>query len=322
MHTMNNKLTGSYSMCLDIVRFYAALSVFVRHIQHGWFGDVQVPFMLPSHSAVVLFFVLSGYVIAYSQERRPRGLGAFIQARLMRFWATTIPALAVSIICLICLWYINAELFADITKKQEPLRYLASLLNIQSIWFRHFSPGINGPFWSLSYEFFYYLMFATATTCKKQSNRILLTALAALLAGPGILLLLPAWLLGVLCYKYHECLKLSALHASIMLVLGATGVYTLNTLGIEYPLSAGTPPLNFSSAYVSDWLLAIGYASIFIALRHFLSFSVSKPALVFCRRLGDLTFPVYLFHTPILAVAADSLELHRCNLAAKTQLLC
>lgn len=57
----------------------------------------------------------------------------------------------------------------------------------------------NGPFWSLSYEFWYYMFFA-AFVYWKGSKRILALVGAMLIAGPMILSAFPIWLSGTLVY--------------------------------------------------------------------------------------------------------------------------
>src|SRR5206468_3939655 len=61
------------------------------------------------------------------------------------------------------------------------------------------SPGTNGPFWSLSYEFWYYIIFAAGVyfTGKKKIAGV---TCVALIAGPKILVGLPIWLMGAGVY--------------------------------------------------------------------------------------------------------------------------
>jgi len=56
--------------------------------------------------------------------------------------------------------------------------------------------GTNGPIWSLSYELGFYLFFGSAVFLTG-ALRVVIIALLALLVGLPILVMLPAWLLGV-----------------------------------------------------------------------------------------------------------------------------
>jgi len=68
---------------LDGLRGVAALSIVVLHC-HRYFGDIGKP---SAGLAVDLFFVLSGFVLAYAYEAKlPTGASAFLKARLVRLY--------------------------------------------------------------------------------------------------------------------------------------------------------------------------------------------------------------------------------------------
>ena len=90
----------STSVFLDGLRVLAALTVFAGHcvllLYHGGFP-------LAGHVAVIVFFVLSGYVIAYSTLSRP-GMSAkrYTVARLSRLYSVVGPALLLTAAFLLC----------------------------------------------------------------------------------------------------------------------------------------------------------------------------------------------------------------------------
>lgn len=78
-------ISGKVSIFLDSLRIIAALTVFYVHANNQWNGIEQT---LPdlSHLSVVIFFVLSGFVIALqlrtievAYSMHTQGLVAFIQ---------------------------------------------------------------------------------------------------------------------------------------------------------------------------------------------------------------------------------------------------
>ena len=71
---------------------------------------------------------------------------------------------------------------------------------LNQLWFISLQPGSNGPYWSLGYEAWYYLIFAVFFFTPGRT-RWLAAGLAAVIAGPKILLLMPVWLTGVFVWR-------------------------------------------------------------------------------------------------------------------------
>ncbi|QDV41305.1 Acyltransferase family protein [Stieleria neptunia] len=300
---MTGQISRSYSAFLDVIRLYAALSVFAGHAEFGWFGKVRLPFFMDTHDAVVMFFVLSGYVIAYSQQVNKRELASFIQARVSRLYATVIPAIGLSIVATIALDQLSPDLCVSIAKPYDFIRYLVTLGFMQSVWFRHLSPSINGAFWSLSYEFAYYMLFAVTTLTNNWKTRAFATLVVAAIAGPGIMLLLPAWLLGVFAF-HAKRFRFTRFTTVIVAFVSAVIVAYATLSGWRFPLQPGTPPLNFSSSFISDNILAIGIAGALVVAEKVFWFDINGAFAKWIRRAGDLTFPIYLFHFPVLVLFA------------------
>jgi peptidoglycan/LPS O-acetylase OafA/YrhL len=93
---------------LDSLRGLAALSVVLGHLQGLWFGDTRPTsafyryFLIHATplggEAVMLFFVLSGFVLALpSIDGRPQTYFVFITRRIFRIYVPYIAALAISV---------------------------------------------------------------------------------------------------------------------------------------------------------------------------------------------------------------------------------
>ena len=86
-----NKETSIY---LDAVRFIAALAVFFSHVGARIYSG---GFLWQANSAgtpaVVIFFVLSGFVIGYVSGRRETSGSAYFVARAARLYSVVIPTL-------------------------------------------------------------------------------------------------------------------------------------------------------------------------------------------------------------------------------------
>src|ERR1043165_578001 len=78
------KLPEGFSVYLDLVRVLAALAVWFHHIGdfHSWW-PVQ-NFLKPGLDAIIVFFVLSGYVIAFASDTREKTLQEYTLRRMAR----------------------------------------------------------------------------------------------------------------------------------------------------------------------------------------------------------------------------------------------
>ena len=124
------------------------------------------------------------------------------------------------------------------------------------------------------------------------------------LFGPNILLLLPCWLLGVLAFRLGDI----AMSRGVAIVLAALAAALLVFIVLRVsplPLSTMNAPLFFSSRFLTDWLIAALIAAMLVfARRAVADLEIAAPITGFARRLADQTFPLYLFHHPILLFIA------------------
>ncbi|MEO0499005.1 MAG: acyltransferase family protein, partial [Pseudomonadota bacterium] len=180
-----------FSLYLDLCRFLAALAVLLGHLHFDGFAAAAIWHQF-SHEAVIIFFVISGVVIAHSAEGR--SWQAYLAARASRLYAVIIPALMFSILLAGFIgpgWPDGTQKVAEWKLTELPL----ILAFLSQSWLIGAEIPLNRPFWSLCYEAFYYLMFALYLYGGRR--RFLWTGIAALVAGPAILALMPAWLAGV-----------------------------------------------------------------------------------------------------------------------------
>ena len=182
-------MTREQSLILDFLRGGAALSVFFAHIQQILINPSWMPFSLERKNdlvpylysqlgamGVMVFFVLSGYLIACSIMRNisdnPRGtldIWRFGAARLNRLY----PPLVLSqllVLAIFGLIYLiganNAEFFltgqelysARQSISFEVYDYIGAWLFLSTMFFALETPIINGPLWSLAHEFWFYVI--------------------------------------------------------------------------------------------------------------------------------------------------------------------
>ncbi len=197
-------MNRGFSTYLDGARALAAIVVLLSHLAYNRFtgGDLSVfrTYNLGS-DAVVVFFVLSGFVIAYAADQRDRGLGGFAFSRLTRLWSVAIPALILTLVADAIGSSLAPGDYDGWWHHKAPAWLTAPIaLGFFSEWTGFgYRIGTNGPWWSLSYEAAYYLLFAIATYMTGL-RRALFLVLAIMLVGIKPLLLMPSWLLGVAVY--------------------------------------------------------------------------------------------------------------------------
>ena len=116
-----------------------------------------------SQTAVMIFFVMSGYVIGFVTHEKEKRISDYAIARVSILWSIIIPALFLTAICDYVGLQFNSDLYNNSAwpypEGSQIVHYLLSSFLIQNLWDMNLNPGINGPFWSLTYEWMYYILF-------------------------------------------------------------------------------------------------------------------------------------------------------------------
>jgi peptidoglycan/LPS O-acetylase OafA/YrhL len=291
----------NFSSYLDLVRFLAAMVVFLGHAsgmdwtagflwQLGGYGD----------TCVVIFFVLSGFVIAYVTDVKERTWEVYFSSRAARLWSVVLPALVLTFLIDWVGVRVAPELYLGrpwYAGDYPVLRYLASLLMVQEVWHFQLVPGINAPFWSLSYEAIYYLLFGIIFFAR-QRLKWLAVALLLVAAGPVIAALFPIWGFGF--FAYRLC-KNRTIPNSLCWVLAITGML----LVVASPHVRHLPPVRFE--IMGEVILGryIDAVAFFMHLVGVYGLTRSMPDLPNRFRsaistVAATTFPLYLLHRPLI----------------------
>jgi peptidoglycan/LPS O-acetylase OafA/YrhL len=292
------------SILLDGVRGLAALAVLCGHAVQIGIYDGWYPFSRTvQHNAVIVFFVLSGLVIAHSVQRRHASLPDYAAARVARI--VPVAVLAVGFSLLVSL-YGDAARFgypwpgADMQNVVLPLFFLSeSVIGASLVW--------NPPYWSLVYEVWYYALFGAAVFLHGRT-RWLWCALLALIAGWKVLLLLPVWLIGAALAGETRRLPLRSAPLGIAVGAGLGWLASSSAEPVSQMFSAVSGlhilELGFSQYVLTDILLGIGVALIFMGCAPL----ADKFAGVLERMRAPLvwiagcSFTLYVLHWPLLLV--------------------
>jgi peptidoglycan/LPS O-acetylase OafA/YrhL len=295
-------MTAALSLYLDALRFGAALTVFVSHYSTGRIsGGLFWQLEHYGRTAVLVFFVLSGFVIAWVSENRERTLEEYGLSRVARLYSVIIPAFILTAALDIVGKVIDPRLYGPEwghAMAHPAVGYALSAVFLGESWPIRVLPGFNVPYWSLNYEAWYYVLFA-AVVFLRGPPRIAAVIVAALLAGPRILLLLPVWLMGVAAWRWRAELPRQL---GLPLLAGClAGFITLEAFGgqqLFWRPNSGWVPSGWS-AY--DFVLGALVAFFIVGLANV---RLPMPPARFerlVRGLAGTSFGLYLLHYPLLS---------------------
>jgi peptidoglycan/LPS O-acetylase OafA/YrhL len=204
-------ISKAYSVYLDLFRVIAAIVVVGGHAMMPAFsgGHYLFPF---GEDAVEAFFVLSGFVIASVADGRESSFQTFAVARLSRLWSVLIPALFIGpalVHWAVHIWHLGfMGQFQGPELTSEFVDSFAAAFFVNELWFLSLTPQFNTPLWSICFEFWYYTIFAIYMFAPRRW-KWMGVAVAAFIAGPEILLLIPGWILGAVLYHLRSRIHMS-----------------------------------------------------------------------------------------------------------------
>jgi len=290
------------------VRFLLAAGVAFFHYHLVWGVDDMAWTSLLERSRLGLdvFFILSGFILTHVYQRQyAEGRYShrrFLVARIARIYPMHLAALAVFVAMVLA----GRLLGASFDGANYPWGDLGRTVLLVQAWTPDPRPNLwNGPSWSLSAEWFAYLLFpafawiglklgrrpvvllALATALFVALDAVYLSAYGRILPraedGLGVLRIVPEFLYGVGLYRLGERLTVDRRSAVAGAVAAAAAFLALMHFGADdrlIVLAAG--PLVLSLA-----LLSKGGADAGLA----------RPSMLL---LGEASFALYLLHMPIL----------------------
>jgi peptidoglycan/LPS O-acetylase OafA/YrhL len=307
-----DELSPNTSLYLDFFRLTCALIVVATHafLPQMTATSYKFPF---GEDAVIAFFVLSGFVISHAAASKERDAFSFSIARLARLWSVLIPALLIGPCFDLVGMHFNRSLYetwapTGIAGHWLP-QSLTSALFLNEIWFASLAPQFNVPVWSIGFEAWYYALFAIFLFGRGAARWTGLV-LAALFMGPKILLLLPAWILGVALYRWRDKLSLSLPIAWALWVAGPAfvlighAVHAFDHLRELYisVLGAGIVYNDLGNARDFVWQNLVGIAlTCHLAGAITIVRKMKRPPDQVSRIIkqgADLTYSIYLLHFP------------------------
>ena len=298
------------------LRFFAAIAVVFFHFGKGHI--TRAPGFLVNVATggahgVTLFFILSGFVLAYNYANPAKTSGL----RKREFWAARFARIYPVYALALVLTLNRIHLFRPYTPGNiwQSFASITMVLSLTQAWDVSKAMFWNFPAWTLSAEAFFYLVFpwACAAVCKLKPARIVHVALAVWLlnVGMGVIYLLmksanreaaaflnsvmgvwpplrlPEFLLGLLLGRLYlvrpqlrierrdAVAALALLLITVVVGLGPSNPFTISLLEPPFALLI--------------YALASG--------RGFLGAFLSLPILIL---LGDASYAIYILQVPVM----------------------
>jgi peptidoglycan/LPS O-acetylase OafA/YrhL len=268
------------------------------------------------HEAVVVFFVISGFLVGGTTlerwSRQGPDLKRYAVARFSRIYTVLVPALAVGLLLDVAglRWFNASALYtnsaqyhtislnSDISAGLDARTLLGNLFMLQGISTGIF--GSNNPLWSLAYEWWYYTLFAllaAAWTGTDLGRWRPVSAVAGLLLAawlPGHVTLWGGiWLLGLLTHRWiasgawrpHPVIGLAMLALAIV-----WSRLSHNVENVDHPESLFT-------GFARDLVLGLAFS---VALASITRLQGTLGCSRFHARMADFSYTTYLCHFPAM----------------------
>lgn len=303
---------------LDGLRGVAAIMVVLFHILELFSnGDHSKQIINHGYLAVDFFFILSGFVIAYSYDDRwPRmTLAGFFKRRLIRLH----PMIVIGMIWGAALFYFQGSALFPLVDETPLAQMLIVLLVGMSLVPLPSSMDIrgwaemhplNGPAWTLFLE--YVANIAYALFLRKLSTRSLVM-LCLVAAGLTIQLsvtrgdLIGGWSFNEEQLRIGFTRLLFPFAAGLLLARVVKPRFFSRAFVVSSLLLAGSLSLPWIGDHDVKWMNGLYDALIVILLFPLIvvigaSGRVTGAGEKLCNFLGDISYPIYITHYPIIYV--------------------
>jgi peptidoglycan/LPS O-acetylase OafA/YrhL len=284
------------------IRIFAAYYVVMLHTGSGYFGRHGAPQVIlrlldKGYMAVSLFFVLSGFILAYTYEgklRDPRGALGFWEARFARIYPVYVLSLALMV-----------PFARDVTLGQKFT--VLSMVQTWMPWRPDLIGAWNFPAWSLSVEAFFYSAFPPIflSLCRMRvaGLRRLACLLMALIAVGNLAQPIERWSLS--SWLFVRYIPVPVLRLPEFVLGMALGLLFLRAPKLRHggliSTGAAVAALVFLSLPVTRWtsLVIVPFALLIASLANQtgpLARLLSTRILVL---LGSASYAVYLLQLPV-----------------------
>lgn len=301
-----------HSIVISLLRGLAAFVVAAAHLRAEMYPGLRTVadpslwfqgfafFTGFAHQAVLVFFVISGWLVGGSllnKMGQPGVMGSYAIDRATRLWTVLIPTFGLTLLFGLCTGVlVPGSIDFSAANEFSALSFAANLVGLQEVMLSNF--GGNYALWSLANETWYYVLFPLLVllfTARRAASRVAsgaALALAAVLLPVDIILYFAIWLLGVAfsriridCGSLARCAWLVPLlaAAAYFRLTGDNDKFDQSTLGMDLFLSL-----------------------MFLVLLSSLQFKVAPTSKIArpLTRIGnffaEFSFSLYVLHLPLI----------------------
>ena len=303
---------SAHSLLISLLRGLAALEVAAAHLRSEVFPglrDIDHPTLAYqllafatgfAHQAVVVFFLISGWLVGGSLLNKldqPGAMTAYAIDRATRLWTVLVPALCLMLAVGAVTGTVSlAQADFSATNDYSAASYIGNLLGLQTVLVPTFAD--NYALWSLSNETWYYLQFPlllvvfTGRTRVRQLVATTVLVLTAVGLPASMTVYFALWLLGALFSRVRiDCT--TAVRAALLLSAAAALVFLRATEGNDdlnpglfvKHLMYSLPLLAFLASMQRPLAASPGWMRMLAPAAHLLS---------------EFSFTLYVIHVPLI----------------------
>jgi len=303
---------SAHSFLISLLRGLAALQVAAAHLRSEMFPGLRELADPPlyyqilafatafSHQAVVVFFLISGWLVGGSLLNKldqPGAMTAYAIDRATRLWTVLVPALCLMLAVGAVTGTVSlAQADFSAANDYSVASFIGNLLGLQTVLVPTFAD--NYALWSLSNETWYYLQFPlllivfTGRTRVRQLVAATVLVLTAVGLPASMTVYFALWLLGALFSRVRvDCT--TAVRAALLLAAAAALVFLRATEGND-DLNPGL--------FVKHLMYSLPLLAFLASMQRPLTASPGwmrtlSPA---AHLLSEFSFTLYVIHVPLI----------------------
>lgn len=305
---------------LTSLRWFAALAVVLHHLDYlnrnSAFETLYIRWFAEGFAGVSLFFILSGFVLAYNYSSQfstldRKVIASFLAARFSRIWPLHVLAF---LLTLLLPWRpAGSSLGERAMISAVNISLLHAWVPVDTYFF-----SVNSVSWSLSVEWFFYLSFPLLMCAMHRTGMVDRPRVVPMVVGAWLLLFTNALLFGngpMGRWAIYICPLPRLLEFMSGMVLGLAFVRRshggpqnerhLRATLLESAAVVGliaaivVAPMVPTAIRLGAYYMPIMTVIVLLVAREqgAISASIRSPLFVY---LGEISFGLYLFHQPVL----------------------